>query len=295
MSAPAVVSIHDVDPGTLDRVREIVDRVRPRTGDRICLLVVPGLAWTPDQIRQLQRWAAEGLELAGHGWVHYGPPRSLYHRLHGWILSRDQAEHLSRSTAELREMVERGYAWFDTVDLPRPRLYVPPAWALGRLGRRDLRDLPYRWYEVLSGFIDVPSGRLHPTPLVGYEADTPFRKYALRVTNAVGRRMARLQRRPLRIGIHPHDLELFLADDVLGIVAEGWEFLDTEGALSLLAGEVGAIQGGEARGEAPGGPAGAEGTGDGEGRSGAGSPGAAGGGVRTRGGETPPAPGLHRP
>ena len=232
------LSIHDVKPSSMDQVQRLVALCRVPAGFRITLLVVPGMEWRPAQVDRLRRWSREGLELAGHGWVHQGMPRSLYHRLHGLVLSRDQAEHLSRPREELVELVQRGFSWFEDRDLPAPGLYVPPAWALGALTREDLARLPYRWYEVLQGFLDR-SGWLHRTPLVGYEADTGFRRRALRVTNGLARRIAAVTRRPLRIGLHPPDLELLLAEDLRKELADPTlGFLTTAETLAVLQRDV---------------------------------------------------------
>lgn len=232
----AHLSIHDVKPWEMNRLEELVDRCREVAGTRVALLVVPGLEWSPRQVDRLRAWADEGLELAGHGWIHQAvPPRTLHHRLHALLLSRDRAEHLSRRREEVRELVLRGADWFRDRELPTPTLYVPPAWALGALSRQDLEALPYRWYEVLVGFLDAATGRLHPTPLVGYEADTLFRRRALRLTNALARRAALATGRPLRIGLHPQDLDLHLADDLLGDLADGrWRCLTTAEAMAVL-------------------------------------------------------------
>lgn len=232
----AHLSIHDVKPTELDRVQEMVDRCREVAGTRVALLVVPGLDWTPAQVDLLRAWADEGFELAGHGWVHRAdPPRTLHHRVHALLLSRDHAEHLSRGREEVRGLVRRGAGWFLDRELPAPELYVPPAWALGGLTSLDLEVLPYRWYEVLVGFLDSATGRLYPTPLVGYEADTPFRRRALRLTNALARRAAVASRRPLRIGLHPRDLEHLLADDLLGDLSDPrWRFVTTAEAMAVL-------------------------------------------------------------
>jgi predicted deacetylase len=237
MTAPlAHLSIHDVKPSTLERTEELLALCRPAAGSRVTCLVVPGLDWTRPQVARLHSWATEGVELAGHGWLHQGvPPRSLHHRLHSLVLSRDQAEHLSRTREELLGLVRRGAAWFREQGLPEPELYVPPAWALGALSYPDLAGLPYRWYEVLTGFIDGRAGRLHPTPLVGYEADTGFRRRALRLTNRAARRLALATGRPLRIGLHPRDLELLLADDLVRELADPrWRYLTTAETLATL-------------------------------------------------------------
>ncbi|MDT8368607.1 MAG: DUF2334 domain-containing protein [Longimicrobiales bacterium] len=234
MTLHAHATVHDVRPDTLDQVSRLLDLLRP-AGPRVALLVVPGLEWTPAQIARLARWAGEGYELAGHGWVHRRAPRTLHHRVHARLLSRDQAEHLSASRSAVRELVDRGREWFDRHDLPAPHFYVPPAWALGAARPADLAACGYTVAEVLRGFLDLEAdGRLLPTPLVGFEADTAWREYALGVFNAVQATLARRTRRPLRIGLHPFDLELRRADEARARVAQVTRWLSTDDALAAL-------------------------------------------------------------
>lgn len=234
---PAVVSIHDVGPDTLEQVAELLDGIRPWAGTAVSLLVVPGLDWGAADLDRIREWQAEGFELAGHGWIHHGPPRTLRHRVHGWVLSRDQAEHLSRSESEVEALMRAGVEWFDAHDLGTPELYVPPAWALGAIGRAALERLPYRRIEVLRGFYLLKTGRapaLYPCPLIGFEADTLFRQAALIAFNAAATRWARLRRRPLRIGFHPHDLSMRLRDAALASLDRGWRFLTSAEAVAEL-------------------------------------------------------------
>jgi hypothetical protein len=122
-------------------------------------------------------------------------------------------------------MVRRCHDWFGEMDLPTPELYVPPAWALGRLTVRDLSSLPFRWYEVLRGFVEAHTGRVRWLPLAGFEADTTFREVSLRFWNGLNTAIARGFRRPLRISIHPDDLDLLLAKDVEKMVRRPWRFV----------------------------------------------------------------------
>lgn len=209
---PALLSIHDVMPDTLPRVAEILALLRIHKITTCTLLVVPGKGWQPDQLRQLRQWADEGWSLAAHGWHHRARHiRGLYHRLHAAVLSRDVAEHLALSPAQRIDLITESHAWFRCVDLPAPSLYVPPAWALGRLPADRLPNLPFRCLESLSGLHFPASGLQHRLPLTGYEADTPARAAFLRFFNATQFKLARLTRRSLRISIHPHDLHLHLA------------------------------------------------------------------------------------
>jgi predicted deacetylase len=230
MTPVAMVSVHDVMPETLGRVTQILSVLEGAGVPPATLLVVPGRPWSRHEIRRLRSLAERGHPLAGHGWVHKAPAgsRTLYHRLHSRLISRDEAEHLSRPRAELSDLVQRCYSWFSSAGLPKPSLYVPPAWALGALTPSDLTTLPFRRYEVLRGFMDVRSARFQWLPLAGFEADTTFRKVGLRLWNRLNRTVARRLGIPLRISIHPGDLELLLKDDVSRMLSTPWSFVGEE-------------------------------------------------------------------
>lgn len=228
-------TIHDVRPDTLDRVEALLDLFEP-AGTTVCLLVVPGLDWAPEGIELLRAWAGRGHELAGHGWVHRRTPKSACHRIHAAVLSRDQAEHLSAPRSEVLDLVARGREWFQANALPLPTFYVPPAWALGAARPEDLADLGYRVVEVLWGYHDLGTGRFRPAPLIGFEADTWWREVALGAFNALQVKLARRTGRPLRLGLHPFDLELRRSSEVRRRIDEVDAWLDTEGALARLRG-----------------------------------------------------------
>jgi len=225
----ALFSVHDVTPQSLARVRELADLVEHAGHPPPLLLVVAGEDWTPEALNELRALQTRGCRLAGHGWSHRAPPpTSLGHRIHAVVMSRDQAEHLSRSREDVRERVARCHAWFGEQGLEVSPVYVPPAWALGPLTRADLRELPFRYYSTLTGFVDAASGRTALLPLVGFEADTPARSRALRASNAVNVGLARALGWPVRIGYHPTDLELLLEEDARRIARRPWRCLEVE-------------------------------------------------------------------
>lgn len=222
---PALLSIHDVMPETLDRVERILDFCETADAGPVTLLVVPGRAWQANDIDRLRSWQQAGHELAAHGW-HHRIPRygGVYHQLHAALLSRNVAEHLALRPEEVEALMGRSQAWFATHDLPAPSLYVPPAWALGRLPAGAFSRLPFARIEVLRGLIELPAGRLDPLPLVGFEADTAWRAAILGGWNRLQQRRARMRRRPLRIGIHPDDPDLRLGRDLRELLGSPFDF-----------------------------------------------------------------------
>ena len=215
----ALVSVHDLMPETLPAVRRILDLLDRRGIGPVTLLVVPGRDWSAADLDLLRQLQDAGHVLAGHGWSHRvrriaGPA----HLLHSLLISRRAAEHLALGTEDLRRLVARCHAWFEVRGLNPPTLYVPPAWALGRLDRDALAALPFRQYETTGGVLDAYGGRFRRLPLAGFEADRRWRAGALRLWNAVNTARADAAR-PLRVAIHPRDLELRLGGALDALLA----------------------------------------------------------------------------
>ncbi|MDZ7640492.1 MAG: polysaccharide deacetylase family protein [Desulfurivibrio sp.] len=204
-------SIHDVFPETLESILHILEVMESHGLSPAPLLVSPGGDWTPQQLQTLRSLADRGHALVGHGWYHRARKISgLRHRLHSLLISRQAAEHLDLSSDELITMLRRCHAWFPAQGLPAPRYYVPPAWGVGRLSKKNMHQLPFRYIETLTGIYDIEAGTFTHLPLLGFEADTLARKIGLTIFNAINLALAGITRRPVRVAIHPHDLDLKL-------------------------------------------------------------------------------------
>jgi predicted deacetylase len=212
-------------PETMPAVEAVLERARTRSLPPMTLLVVPGRQWTADHLNRLRELSADGHELAAHGWHHrVDRIRGLRHHLHSAILSRNVAEHLALDSSGIRSLMQRSFDWFPENDLPSPSLYVPPAWALGRIRSSDLKALPYSRIEVLTGLLCPQSGTTRHLPMVGFEADTPPREWGVRIWNRLQLLAHRLTSRPLRIGIHPFDLQLRLRDSLDHLLRSPFQF-----------------------------------------------------------------------
>lgn len=236
----ALVSIHDVMPNTLKKVCALIRWLEERQVQAVTLLVVPGLNWAPDQIDCLRELNKAGYKLAAHGWAHVAAPKRLYHRLHAALISRNVAEHLALNSGEILDLLQRSRDWFAANNLALPDFYVPPAWALGPLSDAELKYAPFNQIETTRGLITlhreqglaVSSGEQSPAtihfeklPLTGYEADTPIREHFLRRWNAWQSRGALRTGKPLRISIHPDDLQLRIPDQLTAQIESVEEFL----------------------------------------------------------------------
>lgn len=208
------ISVHDVMPSTLIETQKVLNFLAERGLRKVTILVVPGKNWSENDIDLLRQFQHEGHELAGHGWNHSVEKRkSLFHKLHGIFFSRMVAEHLSLSEQGIAQLITRCYNWFSGNGLQSPELYVPPAWAMGSIRRDRLRNLPFARYEYLTGVYEAQQNQFHRLPLLGYEADTHWRRTALRFSNAINLRRTR-HARVCRIAIHPHDLNLLMRTDL---------------------------------------------------------------------------------
>ena len=219
---PALISIHDVAEGTLDKVSQILEYLTSvGIQETITLLVIPGGSWSSQGLDVLRRFQQQGCDLAGHGWIHKClSPRTWYHRLHSVCLSRNVAEHLALDDSAIAALIRDCFAWFGDSRLTQPELYVPPAWAMGSISRSTLRDLPFRYYETLSGVYDKQRDLFRRIPLLGYEADTAFRSGFLRCLNGFTGLTAVCLNRPVRVSIHPHDLDLRLGRNLRQTLAQ---------------------------------------------------------------------------
>lgn len=207
----ALISIHDVMPNTMTEVAEILEICYSLRIKLVTLLVVPGLNWQPEQIDQLRKWEKSNCELAAHGWVHRcSSKKSLWHHLHSLILSRNVAEHLSLKSIDITELMYKSSNWFIENGFNQPSLYVPPAWALGKISKSAIRASKYSQVETISGVIFTKHGLKMRLPLVGFEADTFTRELALRFLNGLSLRIPTT--RPLRVSIHPYDHKLRLSE-----------------------------------------------------------------------------------
>ncbi|WP_296807136.1 polysaccharide deacetylase family protein [Thiocapsa sp.] len=210
----ALVSVHDVMPDTLPQVERILSLLDDGGIAPVTLLVVPGTGWNSEEIEKLRRFQSRGCELAGHGWIHHVERITGWaHRVHSRLISRNVAEHLALDRVGIQHLIARCHAWFVEQGLGAPALYCPPAWAMGPIPRSTLASLPFTRYELFSGILSTQTGRMHPVPLTGYEADTAVRAVAIRAWNRLNRRRA-AREGWIRIGIHPHDLDLRLAEDL---------------------------------------------------------------------------------
>ena len=208
------ISIHDVGPNNLDKIISIINLLFDKYNiDKITLLVIPGLDWNNKQINILKTLQEkEGIELAAHGWHHKSnPTKTMYHYIHSKLISENSAEHLSKSKLSIIKLLNNSHSWFINQGLNSPTLYVPPAWALGNMGEKDLSALPFNEIEIISGvFIN---NKFIFIPLIGFKTKTYFKFIIVKVLNFINY-LSYSFFGLMRIAIHPDDFNLLLKCDI---------------------------------------------------------------------------------
>tara|TARA_B100000945_G_scaffold320668_1_gene331504 strand:- start:3141 stop:3827 length:687 start_codon:yes stop_codon:yes gene_type:complete len=207
------ISIHDVMPNNLDSIEHIINKINKQYNiKKICLLVVPGLNWKKEQITILKKLQKNGIEIAAHGWIHKANnKKSFYHLIHSLFISKNAAEHLTKSQFSVLKLICQSHKWFIRNNFIKPTLYVPPAWALGNIKLSYLKKLPFNNYECTTGVYIKNKYRF--LPLIGFEATSPFRAFFLRIFNFINFQFGKLFG-IIRISIHPNDFNLYLSNDI---------------------------------------------------------------------------------
>ena len=206
------ISIHDVSPNKFSEIKNIINHLKHYNCKKITLLIIPNLDWTDRQLQDIKLMQKNNIEIAAHGWEHkHHSIKNLYHYMHSKIFSRNCAEHLSKDRSEIIELIQKSFKWFTSRKFRPPTIYVAPAWALGKIKYSDLDSLPFSEYETITGVYSKK--QMKYIPLIGFEADTLFRKYILKISNFVNYQISKLTG-VVRIAIHPDDFKLLLSADI---------------------------------------------------------------------------------
>ncbi len=214
MSAPVIVSVHDVAPGTFDAAARLVEMAHER-GIRTTMLVVPGpyrggrLDDCPAFVDWLRRVHREGHEVALHGWEHravhdpYGS-RGLARSAAGHLLARGCAEFLELGVAEALRRLRLGREALDKVGFD-PVGFVPPGWLASPHVRFALRRLEFSYTTSQWAISDLRTDRTHRIGAISQRPGSSWSAAAGLLSRSVTGAALRSQR-SLRVALHPDDL-----------------------------------------------------------------------------------------
>jgi predicted deacetylase len=207
MGRYVAVALHDVEPATLGRCREIREWLAHRGVERVTLLVIPAPRGRPIRPRcsDLATWlrerSADGDCVAQHGFRHLQADRAR--RPRQWLARRqggDVAEFVGLDSRRTAEALDRGRAILLEAGL-EPRGFVAPGYAYTRSLRSALRAR-YAWWADLVAVRTAARSRYSPALCLG--ASSAFKRASspplVLGLAAVGGSM-------MRIDVHPSDLD----------------------------------------------------------------------------------------
>jgi predicted deacetylase len=204
------VAIHDVEPRSFARIREIRAWLAERGVERVTLLVIPASDLhpisdrAPGLITSLQQRTVCGDAIAQHGLVHRATLRAPWPRsvLAGFQGGR-AAEFPGLDPVTTQRRVEMGLRLLRDAELA-PSGFVAPGYAYTRALRRVLSGPSYQWFADLGGVDTRTCGRIRARALC-LGSSTPFKRALSPAVVCAG---ARGRGDLMRLDVHPADFDL---------------------------------------------------------------------------------------
>ena len=203
------VALHDVEPRSFARCREIREWLLERDVERITLLVIPAADLHPIGSRApaLAAWlrcrVARGDAVAQHGLSHKADARARWPRsaLASWQ-GGSAAEFPGLDRDDTARRVRTGRRLLNEIELD-PLGFVAPGYAYTRALKEELAD-SFEWFADLRG-IHTRAGADVRSPALCLGNSTPLKRA---FSPAVVRAAARSPGTLMRVDIHPADFDL---------------------------------------------------------------------------------------
>jgi predicted deacetylase len=208
MPSRLAVAIHDVEPRSFARTREIRTWLSDRGVGRVTMLVIPAIDLHPIGFRApaLACWlrgrTAAGDVIAQHGLAHKRAARAAFPRnvVAHWQ-GGDAAEFPGLGAEDARLRVECGRRLLREIELD-PKGFVAPGYAYTSELRTLLAER-FEWFADLRGVFDS-GGRELRSPALCLGTSTPLKRaFSPAVVRATARRSGEL----MRLDIHPADFD----------------------------------------------------------------------------------------
>ena len=235
----AIITIHDVNPSHSEKILKTLDELN-KLKVNYNLSIVPyynkkynlkDYTDFSNRISSTLRANNNNVELSLHG---------LYHQIDGKIEDFD-----TESKEEEKEEIQEGLDILSAVSLPRPSIFIPPAWHLSRQAIEALNELNFNISESMTHIEFIQKGKkyiLHPVMNWDQQGDKEKNKQTLeqnrkmfydRLFNVDGDMYGLF-----RIAIHPpNDPDEALADQIEMIKhlreRESYEFMKYSDLLNL--------------------------------------------------------------
>jgi predicted deacetylase len=173
----AIITIHDVNPSHSERILKTLDELN-KLGIDYNLSIVPyynkkyNLKDFPDfsnSISLTLQSDNNNVELSLHG---------LYHQADGQMDDFD-----THTKEEEKNEIQQGLDIFSAADLPRPSIFIPPAWHLSRQAIEALKELNFSISESMTELDFIRKGKkylLHPVMNWDQKGDKEKNKQTLK-------------------------------------------------------------------------------------------------------------------
>jgi predicted deacetylase len=209
IAAPNVVAVavHDVEPRSYARVKEIREWLLARDVERVTLLVIPAADLHPIGSRApaLAAWlrcrVARGDSVAQHGLAHRAHARARWPRrvIASWQAG-DAAEFPGLSREDTIRRVRAGRRILREIELD-PAGFVAPGYAYTRALKDELRE-SFEWFADLRAIHAEEAIR---SPALCLGSSTALKRA---LSPGAVRVAARARGRVMRIDVHPADFDL---------------------------------------------------------------------------------------
>jgi predicted deacetylase len=235
----AIITIHDVNPSHSKEILRVTEQLN-KLKVKYNLSIVPYYSKKYNlkdhidfckQISSLLKSNDNNVELTLHG---------LYHEVDGKIEDFD-----TESKEEEKQEIQEGLDILSAANLPRPSMFIPPAWHLSRQCIEALKELNFSVSESMTDIEFIQKGKkyiLHPVMNWDQQGDKEKNKQTLqqnkemfykRIFNVNGKTNGLF-----RMAIHPpHDPDEALQDQVEMIKyikeKEGYELIKYSDLLRL--------------------------------------------------------------
>ena len=212
----AIITIHDVNPSHSEKIFKTIDKLN-EIKIKYSLSIVPNYAKKYNikddidfcsQISSLLHSSKGNVEFSLHG---------LYHQVDGQMDDFD-----THTKEEEKNEIQKGLDILSATNLPRPSIFIPPAWHLSRQAIEALKELNFSISESMTELDFIQKGKkhlLHPVMNWDQQGDKEKNKQTLkqnkqmfygRLFNIIGGSCGLF-----RIAIHPpYDPDEALEDQI---------------------------------------------------------------------------------
>ena len=221
-----VISLHDVAPATFDASKKWINLLNERNLS-VSMLVVPG-PWRGGDLlgdnsfcTWLNETATDTHEVVQHGYSHtidHEDEPGIFGRVVGNFAARGCQEFWGISETEARNRLQSGLAILAKVG-HRPLGFVAPGWLTSRAAVGAVRRVGFNYLTTHFFVSDLVSNKRYFAPVVCQRPKSTSTSTVATMTKKLATAL-RVVKLPIRVAIHPDDLEQHETRDAIFAVIE---------------------------------------------------------------------------